>query len=117
SMLYNKYKQYVENEDYTEVTASIMKKFFLQFELFENTQERDIHIFFRNPFNSLKQAVENTQLEIQEKQEMLHKMKSNPEVYHDSIMLFELRLRQCEVILNIGDDNTYTDVALETSVE
>ncbi|MGU3440128.1 GTP-binding protein, partial [Bacillus cereus] len=117
SMLYNKYKQYVENEDYTEVTASIMKKFFLQFELFENTQERDIHIFFRNPFNSLKQAVENTQLEIQEKQEMLHKMKSNPEVYHDSIMLFELRLRQCEVILNIGNDNTYTDVALETSVE
>ncbi|MEB8653444.1 hypothetical protein P4G96_32720, partial [Bacillus cereus] len=84
---------------------------------FINTQERDIHIFFRNPFNSLKQAVENTQLEIQEKQEMLHKMKSNPEVYHDSIMLFELRLRQCEVILNIGDDNTYTDVALETSVE
>ncbi len=87
SMLYNKYKQYIENEDYTEVTASIMKKFFLQFELFENTQERDINMFFRNPFNSLKQAVENTQLEIQEKQEILHKMKSNPEVYHDSIML------------------------------
>ncbi|MEH7245038.1 hypothetical protein V7131_28575, partial [Bacillus sp. JJ269] len=65
----------------------------------------------------LKQAVENTHLEIQEKQEILHKMKSNPEIYHDSIMLFELRLRQCEVILNIGDDNTYTDVALETSVE
>lgn len=82
------------------------------------THKRGIFIYsFRNPFNSLKQAVENTQLEIQEKQEMLHKMKSNPEVYHDSIMLFELRLRQCEVILNIGDDNTYTDVALETSVE
>ena len=93
-----------------------MKKFFLQFELFENTQERDIHIFFRNPFNSLKQAVENMQLEIQEKQEMLHKMKSNPEVYHDSIMLFELRLRQC-VILHMGDDHTYTDVILETSAE
>ncbi|MCV5403612.1 hypothetical protein OFM88_29090, partial [Escherichia coli] len=66
-MLYNKYKQHVENEDYTEVTDSIMKKFFLQFELFENTQERDIHIFFRNPFNCLKQTVENMQLEIQEK--------------------------------------------------
>ncbi|MGE7938020.1 dynamin family protein [Bacillus paramycoides] len=117
SMLYNKYKQYIENEDYTEVTASIMKKFFLQFELFENTQERDINMFFRNPFNSLKQAVENTQLEIQEKQEILHKMKSNPEVYHDSITLFELRLRQCEVILNIGEDNTYTDLNLETSIE
>lgn len=44
-------------------------------------------------------------------------MKSNPEIYHDSIMLFELRLRQCEVILNIGNDNTCTDVALEISVE
>ena len=117
SMLYNKYKQYIENEDYTEVTASIMKKFFLQFELFENTQERDINMFFRNPFNSLKQAVENTQLEIQEKQEILHKMKSNPEVYHDSITLFELRLRQCEVILNIGEYNAYTDLNLETSIE
>lgn len=44
-------------------------------------------------------------------------MKSNPEVYHDPITLFELRLRQCEVILNIGEDNAYTDLTLETSVE
>ncbi|PGZ07194.1 GTP-binding protein [Bacillus cereus] len=117
AMLYNKYKQYLENEDYTEVTASIMKKFFLQFELFENTQERDINMFFRSPFNSLKQAVENTHLEIQEKQEVLHKMKSNPEVYQDSITLFELRLRQCEVILNIGEDYAYTDLTLETTIE
>ena len=44
-------------------------------------------------------------------------MKSNPDVYHDSIMLFELRLRQCEVILHLGDDYTYADVTLEASVE
>ncbi len=117
AMLYNKYKQYLENEDYTEATASIMKKFFLQFELFENTQERDINMFFRNPFSSLKQAVENTHLEIQDKQEILHKMKSNPEVYQDSIKLFELRLRQCEVILHIGEDHAYTDLTLETTIE
>jgi cob(I)alamin adenosyltransferase len=117
AMLYNKYKQYLENEDYTDVTTSIMKKFFLQFELFENTQERDINMFFRNPFGALEQAIENTHLEIKEKQDKLHKMKSNPEVYHDPIKLFELRLRQCEVILNIGEDNSYTDVTLETSVE
>ena len=30
---------------------------------------------------------------------------------------FELRLRQCEVILHMGDDHTYTDVILETSAE
>lgn len=117
AMLYNKYKQYLENEDYTDVTASIMKKFFLQFELFENTQERDINMFFRNPFGSLEQAVKNTHLEIKEKQDKLHKMKSNPEVYHDPITLFELRLRQCEVILNIGEDNSYTDLPLETIIE
>ncbi|EEL51714.1 tetratricopeptide (TPR) repeat containing protein [Bacillus cereus Rock3-44] len=117
AMLYNKYKQYLENEDYTDVTASIVNKFFLQFELFENALERDISIFFRNPFGALKQAVENTHLEIKEKQDTLQKMKSDPEVYHDSITLFELRLRQCEVILNIGEDHSYTDVTLETSIE
>lgn len=74
-------------------------------------------MFFRNPFGSLEQAVKNTHLEIKEKQDKLHKMKSNPEVYHDPITLFELRLRQCEVILNIGEDNAYTDLTLETSVE
>lgn len=116
-MLYNKYKQYLENEDYTDVTASIMNKFFLQFELFENAQERDINIFFRNPFAALEQAVENTHIEIQVKQDTLHKMKSNPEVYHDPITLFELRLRQCEVILNKGEVNSYTDLPLETNVE
>lgn len=117
AMLYNKYKQYLENEDYTDVTASIINKFFLQFELFENAQERDINMFFRNPYNALEQAVENIHIEIQEKQDTLLIMKSNPEVYHDSITLFELRLRQCEVILNIGDDNSHTDLSLETNIE
>lgn len=117
AMLCNKYTQYLENEDYTDVTTSIMNKFFLQFELFENALERDINIFFRNPFSALKQAVENTHLEIQEKQDTLHQMKSNPDVYHDPITLFELRLRQCEVILNIGEDNSYTDSTLETNIK
>ncbi|MGF9964630.1 dynamin family protein [Bacillus rhizoplanae] len=116
-MLYNKYKQYLENEDYTDVTASIMNKFFLQFELFENALERDITMFFRNPFSTLKQAVENTHLEIQEKQNTLHKMKSSPEVYHDPITLFELRLRQYEVILNTDKDNFYPDSTLETETD
>ncbi|MCP1122197.1 dynamin family protein [Bacillus sp. 3103sda1] len=117
AMLYSKYKQYLENEDYTDVTASIMNKFFLQFELFENALERDITMFFRNPFGALKQAVENTHLEIQEKQNTLHKMKSNPEVYHDPITLFELRLRQYEVILTTGEDHSYTDSTLETEID
>ncbi|MEI4831730.1 dynamin family protein [Bacillus sp. FJAT-53711] len=117
TMLYNKYTQYLENEDYTDVTASIMNKFFLQFELFENALERDITMFFRNPFGTLKQAVEDTHLTIQEKQNTLHKMKSSPEVYHDPITLFELRLRQYEVIVNMNKDNSYTDSTLETNID
>ncbi len=117
ALIYNKYKQYLENEDYTDITESIIKKFFLQFELFENALERDINIFFRNSYDALKQAVENTHLEIQEKEDTLQKMKSNHEVYHDSITLFELRLRLCEVILNIGEDISYTDLTFEKNIE
>ncbi|WP_369900115.1 dynamin family protein [Bacillus manliponensis] len=117
TMLYNKYKQYLENEDYTDVTTSILNKFFLQFELFENALERDINMFFRNPFSVLKQTVENTHLEIQEKQDTLHKMKSNLEIYHDPLTLFELRLRQYEVILNTGEEHSYADSDFETIVE
>lgn len=117
TLVYNKYKQYLENEDYTDVTTTIINKFFLQFELFENALERDLNMFFRNPFDTLEQAVENTHSEIQEKQDTLQKMKSNPEVYHDSITLFELRLRQCEVILTIGEGHSYSAVSLETNIE
>ncbi|MDC2865402.1 dynamin family protein [Bacillus sp. BP-3] len=117
TMLYTKYKQYLENEDFTDVTTSIINKFFLQFELFENALERDITMFFRDPFSSLKQAVEQTHLEIQEYQNTLHKMKSNPEVYRDPITLFELRLRQYEVVLSIDERNIDTDSMLETNIE
>ncbi|MGG0657506.1 dynamin family protein [Rummeliibacillus pycnus] len=117
ALVYNKYKQYLENEDYIDATASIMNQFFLQFELFENALERDINLFFRNSFGELEQFVENTHIEIQEKQDRLQNMRSNPEVYHDSITLFELRLRQCEIFLNIGEDSSYTDVTLEKNIE
>ncbi|MGX9134661.1 dynamin family protein [Rummeliibacillus sp. JY-2-4R] len=115
AMIYNKYKQYIENEDYTDVTALITNKFFLQFELFEKALERDITIFFRNSFSELEQAVENSHMEIQENQDTLQQLKANPEVYHDSITLFELRLRQCEVIFNIGKKHFYQDITLQTN--
>ena len=57
AMLYNKYKQFVENQDYLDVTESIVNKLLLQFELFEKALERDISIFFRNPFDVLNQTV------------------------------------------------------------
>ena len=48
SMLANKYKQYIETEDYTEIAQTISKQFFLQFEVFEGALERDIMMFFKD---------------------------------------------------------------------
>ncbi|NUK31631.1 dynamin family protein [Parageobacillus sp. VR-IP] len=96
AMLYNKYKQFVENQDYLDVVESIVNKLLLQFELFEKSLERDISIFFRNPFAALNQTVEETKKEISEKEEELEKMRSNPEAYRDPLTLFEIKLRQYE---------------------
>ncbi|QPA31270.1 dynamin family protein [Thermaerobacillus caldiproteolyticus] len=98
AILYNKYKQFVENEDYLDVTESITNKLLLQFELFAKSLERDISIFFRNPFDVLNQMVEETKKEINDKEEELEKMRSNPETYRDPLTLFEVKLRQYEWI-------------------
>jgi hypothetical protein len=97
-MLYHKYKQFVENQDYLDVAESIMNQLLLPFELFEKSLERDISFFFRNPFVVLNQAVEETKKEIEEKEEELEKMRSNPETYRDPLTLFEVKLRQYEWI-------------------
>ncbi|OAT73085.1 dynamin family protein [Parageobacillus thermoglucosidasius] len=98
ALLYNKYKQFVENQDYLDVTESIVNKLLLQFELFEKSLERDISLFFRTPFAVLNQTVEETKKEINEKEEELEKMRSNPETYRDPLTLFEVKLRQYEWI-------------------
>jgi GTP-binding protein EngB required for normal cell division len=98
AMLYNRYKQFVENEDYLDVTESIMNKLLLQFELFEKSLERDISIFFRNPLAVLNQTVDETKKEISEKEEELKKMRATPETYRDPLTLFEIKLRQYEWI-------------------
>ena len=96
SMLYNKYKQYVENEDYHEVAELIAKRFLQQFDLFAKSIERDITIFFRNPLDILNQTVEETRSEIEANKNALGEMRKNPEWYQDPLTFFELKLRQSE---------------------
>lgn len=105
SMLSNKYKQYIETEDYTEVAQMISKQFFLQFEVFEGALERDIMMFFKDPLSILKQTVEAAQLEIQEDEQTLTKLRTNPETYHDPLTLFKLQLLQRKFMLNIDRNN------------
>jgi tetratricopeptide (TPR) repeat protein len=103
SMLNNKYKSFVENEDYTEAIEFVMNRFFQQFELFERSLERDMSWIFRNPLNVLNQSIEDGRVEIQINEEMLKKMNTNPEMFHDPLTLFEVRLRQLEWISLSGE--------------
>ncbi|QCJ41407.1 GTP-binding protein [Bacillus sp. S3] len=96
ALLYNKYKAFVENEDYSEAIAAVSKQFFQPFELFEKSLERDITLFFRDPLTVLNRSVEEARSGIQSNQEMLNKMNANPEMFRDPLTLFDVRLRQFE---------------------
>ncbi|NHC20097.1 dynamin family protein [Bacillus sp. MM2020_4] len=96
ALLFNKYKAFVENEDYSEAIAAVNKQFFQPFELFEKSLERDITLFFRSPLNVLNDSVEEAREGIQTNQEMLNKMNTNPEMFRDPLTLFDVRLRQFE---------------------
>ena len=94
--LYNRYKQFVESEDYQEVSELIVHRFFQQFELFEKSLDRDVMIFFRDPLTILKQTVDETNHYIASMKEELQIMRQNPEYYRDPLTFFEVKLRQNE---------------------
>ncbi|MFJ7725113.1 dynamin family protein [Neobacillus sp. NPDC097160] len=96
ALLYNKYKSFVENEDYSDAIAAVNKQFFQPFELFEKSLERDITYFFRSSLTVLNRSVEEARSGIQTNQEMLNNMNTNPEMFRDPLTLFEVRLRQFE---------------------
>jgi GTP-binding protein EngB required for normal cell division len=96
ALLYNKYKSFVENEDYSEAITAINQQFFQSFELFEKSLERDVTLFFKSPAIILNGSVDETRNEIRTNQEMLNKLNTNPEMFRDPLTLFEARLRQFE---------------------
>ncbi|MFP7299201.1 dynamin family protein [Neobacillus niacini] len=96
ALLYNRYKAFVKNEEYTESTEVVIERFFQQFELFEKSLERDITMFFKQPMNMLQDAIEESLSQITTNQEILKKMNTNPEMFRDPLTLFEVRLRQFE---------------------
>jgi hypothetical protein len=50
------------------------------------------------------QAVEDARTSIQESKHTLDDMKSNPEAYFDPLTVFELRLRQYELMIKAGKE-------------
>jgi sulfite reductase alpha subunit-like flavoprotein len=102
SLLYNKYKSYLENQDYQDTAATIAKRFFKHFEMFEKSIERDVKLFFKEPLIVLNDAVEEAKGEIETSKNALEKMRVNPEVYRDPLNLFEVKLRQYEWMTAAG---------------
>ncbi|WP_042357034.1 dynamin family protein [Bacillus rubiinfantis] len=96
AMLYNKFKTFVENEDYSDVVAAVSRQFFQSFELFAKSIERDVSMFFKGPLTSMNRCIEETNTEIATAQELLKQLNTNPEMFRDPLTLFEVRLRQFE---------------------
>ncbi|HWO97603.1 MAG TPA: dynamin family protein [Bacillus sp. (in: firmicutes)] len=113
-LLHNQYKKYLENESYEEVTASIIRKFFLEFDLFEKALTVDINMFFKNPVIILNDMVSEARREIEESEEMLSEMKASPETYYDPLTIFELRLRQYELMVKASEEVEPLYSAMET---
>ncbi|WNF23831.1 dynamin family protein [Mesobacillus jeotgali] len=102
AMLYNRYKTYLETEDYYEIGVTTAKRFLQQFEIFEKSIERDVNLFFKNPFIVLEKAVEEANSEIDYGKNELEKMRINPELYRDPLTLYEVKLRQFEWMTAAG---------------
>jgi GTPase SAR1 family protein len=102
TMLSGKYKAFVENDDYTEIVNNVSERFFQQFELFENALERDISLFFKDPEAILEKAAGEARAEIENGEDILKKMNTNPELFRDPLTLFEIRLRQFEWLTVAG---------------
>lgn len=101
TMLGKMYKKFIENEDYVYVAESLTNQMLLPLELFEKGLERDITMFFRNPYSVLNEAIEEARVNIQVHNDALSDVKSNPEIFFDPLTLFEVRLRHYELMMGV----------------
>ncbi|RHW41487.1 GTP-binding protein [Neobacillus notoginsengisoli] len=103
AMLYNRYKTYVETEDYLDTARHVNDRFFLQFDLFEKAIGRDISLFFHRPHEVLDATLRDTQAQLENSRSMADDMKKNPQRFHDPVALFSIRLRQLEWLEIVGN--------------
>jgi antitoxin component YwqK of YwqJK toxin-antitoxin module len=104
-LLYNQYKKYIENERFEDVTESVIRKFFLEFDLFEKALKADVRMFYQAPFTELNNTVTDTEQTIEDANLKLEQMKASPERYYDPLKLFEVRLLQYEFMVKVCEDN------------
>ncbi|MUK90357.1 hypothetical protein GMD78_18445 [Ornithinibacillus sp. L9] len=100
--LHYKYKNYIENEDYSQITQELISPFIQQLELFEGSIEWDVSKFFSNSLEVLNMVSEEVQGDIEKHKDSLDTMRERPEIYRDPLTLFELKLRQYELVNGVG---------------
>jgi len=96
AMLAQKYKQFIQTQDYTDVAETVAEQLLLPFKWFAKSLERDIAQFFQAPSAVLHETLERLEMEIVAQEGELKQMRTNPEAYRDPLVLFGIRLRQCE---------------------
>ncbi|GGA60617.1 tetratricopeptide repeat protein [Ornithinibacillus halotolerans] len=101
-MLYTRYKNYIENGDYSDIAEEIIRPFLQQMESFEDSIEWDVNRFFTNSYDVLNVVNEEVQDEIGKLQHTLTTLLEKPEIYRDPLTLFELRLHHYELMNRIS---------------
>lgn len=100
--LYSKYKAYIENQDYSQIALDIIKPLIQQLELFEGSMDWDINKFFASSHEVVNDVKEEVQGEMEEHRLSLATMREKPEIYRDPLTLFEVKLRQYELMNRIS---------------
>ena len=105
-MLQTKYQKYIETEDFHEAATSVANSVLQQFDFYEKGLASDIKIFYVQPSQTLKYTVEEKTKEIDVYKDLLDRLKKNPEMFHDPLRLFELRLLQYDWLANTTKSET-----------
>ena len=99
-MLQSRYQKYLETEGFSEVASSVSTAVLQHFDFYEKGLENDIRMFFIRPKVTLEQFAEEKTKDIEEYKDLLERLKNNPEMFHDPLKLFELRLLQYDWLAN-----------------
>ncbi|GAE92278.1 tetratricopeptide repeat family protein [Gracilibacillus boraciitolerans JCM 21714] len=95
-ILHDKFKHYIKGKDYSKSIKIVVDEFMQPFEIFGKSLERDINMFFSEPYKVLTVTLSEAYEEIEESKDLLSDMRKNPELYRNPITLFEIKLRQHE---------------------
>lgn len=101
-MLHKKYQDYIYNTNFMPVIDDNIMPFKQQLELFEESIVWDVEQFYSSPLTVLNEEMDKVQSDIERHQDSLNTMQERPEVYQNPLTLFELKLRQYELMNTIN---------------